>query len=158
MLDAVTRGVALLPAETGEVLDIFGLGLVVKVEPHTGGLFVAEHQVPPGLGVPLHVHDADDEVFVIRSGSLTLLGPEGGHVARPGDTVLLPRGVAHGFRNDGDTPVSMQVMLTPGTGAAAMFRALHRATRSAGPGGPAPAEIGAICAAHGVRFAPPTES
>jgi mannose-6-phosphate isomerase-like protein (cupin superfamily) len=158
MLDAVTRGVALVPGDAGEALDIFGLGLVVKVEPEAGGLFLAEHSIPPGLGVPLHVHAVDEEVFVIRSGTLTLLGVEGRHMVGPGTTVLLPRGVAHGFRNDGDTPVSMLVILTPGAGAASMFRALHRVTRSAGPGGPAPAEIGAICAAHGVRFAPPAEA
>jgi mannose-6-phosphate isomerase-like protein (cupin superfamily) len=153
MLDAVTRDVRLVAPGAGETLDIFGLGLVLKAEAESGGVFLAEHFVPPGLGVPLHVHEVDDEVFVIRSGELTLLGADGARIAGPGTTVLLPRGVPHGFRNDGSVPVAMDVIVTPGRAAAAMFGALHRATREAGPDGPAPAEIGAICAAHGVRFA-----
>jgi quercetin dioxygenase-like cupin family protein len=153
MLDTVAREVRLVAAGEGEELDIFGLGLVVKLDGAAGGLFVAEHRVPPGLGVPLHVHDLDDEVFVIRSGDLTLLGAQGARTAGPGTTVVLPRGIPHGFHNDGAAPVTMDVIVAPGSGIARMFRALDRATRQAGPCGPAPAEIGAICAEHGVRFA-----
>lgn len=153
MLDDVARGVALVAPDAGERLDIFGLGLVVKLDGAAGGLFVAEHVVPPGLGVPLHIHDLDDEVFLVRAGDLTLLGDHGARTAGPGTTVMLPRGIPHGFRNDGAVPVTMDVIVAPGSAAAAMFRALDRLTREACPGGPAPAEIGAICAAHGVRFA-----
>lgn len=153
MLDDVARGVALVAPEAGERLDIFGLGLVVKLDGAAGGLFVAERVVPPGLGVPLPIHDLDDEVFVIRAGEITLLGEHGARTAGPGTTVMLPRGIPHGFRNDRAVPVTMDVIVTPGRTAAAMFRALDRVTREAGPGGPAPAAIGAICAAHGVRFA-----
>lgn len=153
MLDAVKSGIGLVQPGMGERLDIFGLGLEITALPEEGGILMAWHDVPPGLGVPLHGHEAEDEIFLVTQGRLTLLSREGEATAGPGTTILLPRGEPHGFRNDGAEPVRMLVVVTPGCQAARMFRALDRLTRDAAPAGPAPEAIGRICAAHGVRFA-----
>ncbi|MCO6418060.1 cupin domain-containing protein [Siccirubricoccus sp. KC 17139] len=151
MLDVAQAGVTVTAEGEGEVLDVFGAAMVVKQEPALAGLFLGEHRVPPGYVVPPHVHAEDHESFLILEGELTLLSPEGERRARPGDAVALPRGSCHGFRNDGAAPVRFLVAATPGHQALAMFRAFDAAGSSAGPGGLVPAEIIAICAAHGVR-------
>jgi mannose-6-phosphate isomerase-like protein (cupin superfamily) len=59
----------------------------------------------PGRTLEAHVHEDEDDAFYILDGELTfVLGDD--EVAAPAGTfVLVPPGVEHGFRNDGDSPV-----------------------------------------------------
>ena len=69
-------------------------------------LAVIEIQARRG-GPPAHRHKDEDDAFYILEGELTF-GVEGEEVvAGPGTFVLVPPGVEHTFRNDGDTPVRM---------------------------------------------------
>lgn len=145
MLDTVT-GIRLVGAECGEVLDVLGASMVVKADPARDGMFMGDHVVPPGYFVPPHIHDIEDELFHILDGELTLLTDAGERQARPGETVVLPRGHRHGFRNDSATPVRLLVMVTPGLQAAEMFRHMDRAKPTT------PDAIVALCAAYGVRM------
>ena len=147
MQDVMARVAVVAPAAR-EVLDVFGARMEVLGE---AGMFAAEHVVPPGYLVPPHAHEADDEMFWMLDGRLTLLGPEGERVARAGDCVHLPRGSVHGFRNDEAADVRFLVICTPGVQAAEMFRHFDRAGRAA-PGGLTPPEIVAICAQYGVHM------
>ena len=54
-----------------------------------------------------HVHTDEDDSFFILDGEITFMLPKGDVVAGPGTFVLIPPGVEHGFRNDGDVPVRM---------------------------------------------------
>ncbi|PWC26385.1 cupin domain-containing protein [Teichococcus aestuarii] len=151
MLDTMKgKAVATLAAGEGEMLDVFGASMVVKADPARSGFFLADHVVPPGYFVPLHSH-AEEEVLFILDGALTLLDGTGERQGGPGETVHLPRGVAHGFRNDTARPARLLVALWPGRQGLAMFRHLSRAGRAA-PGGLTPLEIIAICAQHGVTM------
>ncbi|WP_171070002.1 cupin domain-containing protein [Methylobacterium terricola] len=141
----------LTEAGGGEALNVFGAAMVVKAEPARHGLFVGEHIIPPGYGVPPHVHAGDDEVFFVLDGELTILGASGERRAGPGTTVQLPGGTRHGFRNDMTGPVRFLVMARPGIQALEMFRHFDRAGRAA-PGGLTPPEIVAICAQYGVSM------
>ncbi|AWV00665.1 cupin domain-containing protein [Burkholderia sp. JP2-270] len=70
----------------------------------TGGRFaVFEECVPPGYGVPTHIHKNEDEMFYIVEGTYHIWCEGRALVATPGDTVLLPRGIPHSFYNAGDT-------------------------------------------------------
>jgi mannose-6-phosphate isomerase-like protein (cupin superfamily) len=64
-------------------------------------------EIPPGRVLEEHVHDGEDDAFYIIEGEMTfeLAGDE--VAAPPGTFVLVPPGVEHGFRNDGDRPVRM---------------------------------------------------
>jgi mannose-6-phosphate isomerase-like protein (cupin superfamily) len=56
---------------------------------------------------PPHRHAEEDDAFYILEGELTF-GVEGEEVvAGPGTFVLVPPGLEHTFRNDGDAPVRM---------------------------------------------------
>ncbi len=130
-------------------LDIFGAALFVLSD-DGAPVVVGKQTVPPGYGVPPHVHAADDEMFYIVEGELTLTGaPEGEVKARPGSFVQLPRGVPHGFRNDTELPARMLVVVSPGVQALEMFRHFDRAGRA---GRLTPQEIGQIAAQYGVSF------
>lgn len=145
MLDAMT-GIRVLTDGQGEALDVLGASMVVKADPATAGLFVADHVVPPGYVVPPHIHDDEDELFHILDGELTLITDAGERRATPGGTAVLPRGHRHGFRNDSAAPVRFLVVVTPGIRAAGMFRHMDRAKPRD------PAAIVALCAQYGVRM------
>ena len=59
----------------------------------------------PGRELEAHVHDDEDDAFYILEGELTFLLDDGPVTAPPGTFVLVPPGVRHGFRNDGDVAV-----------------------------------------------------
>jgi quercetin dioxygenase-like cupin family protein len=78
-----------------------------------GAFFLAEMFVPPGGGPPPHIHQREDESFHVLEGTLTVQVGEDTITASPGDFVLLPRGVAHSFKNNGDAPVRGLVLTAP---------------------------------------------
>jgi quercetin dioxygenase-like cupin family protein len=64
-------------------------------------------EIVAGRELEAHVHDGEDDAFYILEGEMTFT-VEGEDVkAPPGTFVLVPPGVRHGFRNDGDTAVRM---------------------------------------------------
>ncbi len=142
MADAM--GVSVLAREEGETLSVLGAPMVVKSDGASSGVFVGEHVIAPGYGVPMHVHERDDEMFYLLEGELTLQDEAGERRAGPGSFVALPKGVPHAFRNAGERDVRFLVITCPGIAAAEMFRHFDRA------GSPAPEEIGAISAQYGV--------
>lgn len=152
MADTASPTIDVIPPNGGETLDVLGGPMIVKLD-GVGGVFLAEHPVPPGYAVPLHLHDADEEVFWILDGNLTVLSEQGERTVEPGTCVRIPRGVPHAFRNDSGATVRFLVICVPGSRIAAMFRALDRAGAA---GTLTPEVIGEIAAAHGVRtLAPP---
>ena len=64
----------------------------------TGGAFcLAEAVVPAGCEPPLHIHAREEESFYVLDGKVTFQRGMGRIDAEPGDCVLLPRGIQHGF-------------------------------------------------------------
>ena len=61
-----------------------------------------------------HVHAEEDDAFYIVEGQMTFLFGSDEALAPPGTFVLVPPGVEHGFRNDGDVPVRMLNIHSPG--------------------------------------------
>lgn len=64
-------------------------------------------EIAAGRVLEAHVHQEEDDAFLILEGELVFELPEGEAHAPPGTFVLVPPGVEHGFRNPGDTPVRM---------------------------------------------------
>ena len=78
-----------------------------------GAFFMAEVSVPPGGGTPPHVHHREEETFYLQQGTLTI--QVGGETvnASPGDSVHLPRGIVHCFRNTGNVDAQFLMLATP---------------------------------------------
>lgn len=131
---------------TPETIDVLGAPMTIIAETGASSTIVIDHPVPPGYGVPLHVHPDEDEAFFILEGELTLLDGHGETKAEPGALVRLPRGIPHGFRNDTKNTARMLVLCGPQ--AAEMFHHLHRAR-------PGMEDVPMICGHYGVVFAPP---
>jgi mannose-6-phosphate isomerase-like protein (cupin superfamily) len=98
----------------------------------TGGrLGFFEEIVPPGEGVPLHIHHKEDEMFNVREGHFRIWCADEVFDVHPGDVVVLPRGVPHAFRNVGEVEGWLDVTVTPGGFETMFARAAEAGTQGA---------------------------
>ena len=61
-------------------------------------IVVADFEALPGFEPPRHMHTTEDEVFMIKEGSVTFFIADEIIEAGPGDTIYLPINVPHHFR------------------------------------------------------------
>lgn len=66
----------------------------------------------PGRGVPLHIHPAQDEIFRILDGEYHFQVGDEKHQLKAGDTIFLPRNVAHAWIQVSQTGKTL-VMVQP---------------------------------------------
>jgi len=111
------RAVVLKPGE-GEAVWFLKGRLTVKASGQStgGGFSLTEAIIPPGYSPPTHVHRREDESFYVLEGELTVKCGDDTFPATAGTFVTLPRDVPHGFVVEGDTPVRMLNLMTPGGG------------------------------------------
>jgi len=104
-----------VPAGTGPAYSSPGDQITFLITgAETGGaFFMAEVFVPPGGGVPMHVHQREEESFYLLDGTLTIQVGAKTLNASPGDLVHLPRGVPHCFRNAGSAAAKFLAVVTP---------------------------------------------
>ena len=69
--------------------------------------------VEPGGGVTPHVHAAMEERFHVLEGTPRFLAGRTWSTAAPGDVVVVPAGVRHSYRNDGDEPAHIRCDVRP---------------------------------------------
>jgi quercetin dioxygenase-like cupin family protein len=69
-----------------------------------GDALLVEMWVEPGGGVPPHVHPSMEERFEVLSGELSLLSGRKWQTATAGETVVVPAGTRHAYRNRGTEP------------------------------------------------------
>jgi quercetin dioxygenase-like cupin family protein len=69
-----------------------------------GAAVLVEMWVEPGGGVPAHVHPSMEERFEVISGELSFLSGRKWRTAAAGETVLVPAGTRHAYRNSGAEP------------------------------------------------------
>lgn len=81
----------------------------------------------PRNGVPLHVHDHEEEHFIVVDGTLHIANGDHALDATAGRSVTVRKGVPHAWCNLSDAPARMLVVFTPGN-IEGLFRA---ATNSA---------------------------
>ena len=144
---------------TGTAPELFaGNTFTWRIE--TDDVAVADVIARPGGEPALHVHEREDETYVVLEGELTFQRGDERFDAAPGDVVFLPRGVEHGFALR--SPLArVLVVCTPGSGGlAAAFHALSQpaATAPAPAGPPSAEEINAwevTFGAVGVTFTGP---
>jgi quercetin dioxygenase-like cupin family protein len=80
-----------------------------------GGVEVlhVETWVDPGGGVTPHIHPAMDERFEVLEGYPEFLAGRSWEPTRPGQTVLVPPGTRHAFRNRGGETAHFVAQATP---------------------------------------------
>jgi mannose-6-phosphate isomerase-like protein (cupin superfamily) len=114
------------PMRTSEVLDHEGNGEWLQVTPgerfrirtstkETRGIYtMLELIADPRNGVPMHIHQNEDEHFVVLEGSLHVANGDKRFDAPAGTTVTIKKGVPHAWCNLMDTPLRMLVVFSPG--------------------------------------------
>jgi hypothetical protein len=78
-----------------------------------GAFAVIDAMVPPGAGPPPHRHHREEECFFVVEGAFTFHADEGSFSADAGSWVTLPRGSRHWFRNTGDRPGRLLILVVP---------------------------------------------
>lgn len=144
------QAIAIIGPDEGRTYNVLGAQVRVCSSGRADQLLFADHPVPAGYGVPLHVHRDEDELFYIVEGELTLLGKDGETVAGAGSFVHLPRGVPHGFANRSGKAARMLVLATPGGALHGVFEGLD-AAGYAGP--PSLPEVAAVLEANRLQLA-----
>jgi mannose-6-phosphate isomerase-like protein (cupin superfamily) len=78
-----------------------------------GSLFVIEHKNLIKGGPPVHVHLHQDEWWYVLEGEVLFQVGDKRQSLRPGDSILGPRGVPHGFTLVSEKPGRMVIAFTP---------------------------------------------
>ena len=81
----------------------------------SGGVHaLMEMTVNPGSGTPPHIHHAEDEMFYVLEGELSLWCAGEKTVGKPGRFVAVPKGTVHRWANESAAPARALVFLVPG--------------------------------------------
>ncbi len=105
------------------------LGLLMKTEASAvdteGSMSVVRVDTPPGSGPPAHIHNKDDELFIVLEGEYRFWREDQQPVdATAGDVIFLPKGVAHQYLNIGNVSGRHYFITVPG-GLDALFKEIH---------------------------------
>lgn len=109
--------------------------------------FVWHATLPAETFVPPHIHPTQDEWIYMIDGELEVEFGEDKVVARAGDTVKMPRGIAHGIFNRSGATAHCVFGVAPSRKLYDLFIALDGVTD--------PAELVRLSALHEVDFLPP---
>ena len=117
----------IVPSGQGHLLTARGNVMAFKaVADQTGGDFsLMERTVPPGARTPPpHRHISCSEAFFVLEGTITFRLDDAGLTGGAGDFLLVPRGAAHTFGNQGDGPARLLVLHAPAMDG--YFEELHK--------------------------------
>jgi mannose-6-phosphate isomerase-like protein (cupin superfamily) len=90
----------------------------------TGGAYVVlELVAEPCNGVPMHVHDDEEEHFIIVEGTARMANGSKTLDVTAGSAVTVNKGIPHAWCNRTDAPLRMLVIFTPGR-IKGLFRAI----------------------------------
>lgn len=78
----------------------------------------------PGGGVPVHIHEDMDELFVILEGNVTFIVESKKISKTPGESLTVKKMVPHGIKNLSNTTIKMEVVFTPSSDTVSMFNIL----------------------------------
>jgi mannose-6-phosphate isomerase-like protein (cupin superfamily) len=85
--------------------------LVVGRDDAKGNLqFMHDDVLEPGAEIGEHVHEGDEEVYLIIEGKGTMIVDGREYPAGPGDATLCLSGHSHGIRNAGAAPMRLVVV------------------------------------------------
>jgi len=140
----------------GRTLKVLGVTHIYKAmaTDTAGSLSFWEDVVPPGTGVPPHVHEREDEAFYVLSGEIQVEFDSESAPRRvgPGGFFYGARRRRHAYRNVSDEPARVLVLCTPSCGLDRMFAELESATAGEMP---QIEKLAAITAKYGVTIEPP---
>ena len=139
----------IIKKDAGYKLNVVGDNQVIKLSAKdTNGQFtLIEQNNAPGMGIPPHVHENEDEVFHVLTGKVEMIVGEESTTLSAGDMIFCPRGIPHSWRVVGETKARAMLSIFP-AGLEGMFEELSKL-----PAGPPDLEkVGEICGKYKLRF------
>ena len=79
-------------------------------------LVVMDVELQPGGGHDFHRHPGQEEMIIVKSGTIEQYVEADHQTLSAGDSVLVPEGVVHASFNDGDETAYLQVVISPSLG------------------------------------------
>ena len=79
-------------------------------------LVVMDVELEPGGGHDFHRHPGQEEMIIVKSGTIVQYLEADHQTLSTGDSVLVPEGVVHASFNDGDETAYLQVVISPSLG------------------------------------------
>jgi quercetin dioxygenase-like cupin family protein len=143
-----------LRADQGEVIQRGkGNTIRIKVDPKTGSpeMAAGTQRLEPGAGIPVHLHEREDEMLFVHEGSGIAVMGNSRKVVNRGDTIFIPHGTWHGIETQ-QQDIELLWVVTP-AGLEQFFRELGSVTDTAKKGLTA-TQVEDIGRKHGVRFKP----
>ncbi|MGF1669559.1 MAG: cupin domain-containing protein [Balneolaceae bacterium] len=133
----------------GRKLNVIGDQMTFKLtgEDTNGQYVLIEQNNEPGIGIPMHVHENEDEVFRVIEGELEMQVGDKKVILGKGDIAFCPRGIPHTWKVTGSKKARVDLSFYP-AGLELMFEEL--AKLPAGP--PDLAKVSQITEKYGVKF------
>lgn len=133
----------------GMKLNVIGDKMTVKLtgEQTRGRYALVEQYNEPGAGIPLHVHENEDEVFRLIEGQVEFTLEERTYLLHAGDLIFCPRGLPHAWKVSGTKRARVDLGFFP-AGMENMFLELSALP----PGPPDFTLVAEICGKYGIRF------
>ncbi|MDF1695469.1 MAG: quercetin 2,3-dioxygenase [Saprospiraceae bacterium] len=139
----------IIRADEGKLINVIGDIQTIKLTgKDTNGMFtLIEEENDPGVGIPPHVHQNEDEVFRVLEGEMEITVGDITTTLKAGDMAFGPRGVPHSWRIIGDKKAKVILSVFP-SGIETMFEELGKLP----PGPPDFPKVAEICGRYGITF------
>jgi len=79
-------------------------------------LVVMDVELQPGGGHNFHRHPGQEEIIIVKEGTITQFVEEESATLTAGDSVFVPEGTVHASFNDGEDTAYLQVVISPSLG------------------------------------------
>lgn len=134
-------------------LEAFGdiVRVLISSDEAANRFCLAEGQTPSFFGPPPHVHDREDETFVVLAGRYEFQIGDARVQVGVGDVVFAPRSIPHTFRVVSNEPGRSLIFATPG----GFDHFFAECSQLWGTDQFSPPTVAAIGAKHSLRFLPP---
>jgi quercetin dioxygenase-like cupin family protein len=149
-----SKQAAITDTGEGRKLNVLGHAVTVRLPSAdtNGDSWVFEVITPPGLAVPPHVHEYEDEYGYIIEGVWEVFLDGRTYEAKSGAVLHCPRHTSHGFRNIGSTTGKMIWLSTPGAAVERFFDELGALPADAPPD---MEKVVGIFAKYSIQVVPP---
>ncbi|MGI8434982.1 MAG: cupin domain-containing protein [Nocardioidaceae bacterium] len=79
-------------------------------------LVVMDVELQPGGGHDFHRHPDQEEMIIVKQGTITQFVGEESTTSTAGDSIFVPEGMVHASFNDSDQTAYLQVVMSPSLG------------------------------------------
>lgn len=135
--------------DAGQKLNVMGDNQIIKLSAKdTNGQYtLIEQNNAPGMGIPPHVHENEDEVFHVLTGKVEMIIGEETTTLSAGDMIFCPRRIPHSWKVVGEEKAKAMLSIFP-AGLEGMFEELAEMP----PGPPNMEKVIAICSKYKLKF------